>query len=47
MINDIIPYLQQAARMLLRVDDIVQARRQTKEGGAGNAGPQMPEGYEP
>jgi len=33
--------------MLLRVDDIVQARRQSKEGGSGNAEPQMPEGYEP
>jgi hypothetical protein len=34
--------------MLLRVDDIVQARRQNKGGSAGaGAEPQMPEGYEP
>lgn len=33
--------------MLLRVDDIVQARRQSKEGGTGSAEPQMPEEHEP
>lgn len=37
--------------MLLRVDDIVQARRQNKESGGGGGGDggeaQMPEGYEP
>ena len=32
--------------MLLRVDDIVQARRQNK-GDSTGAEPQMPEGYEP
>lgn len=33
--------------MLLRVDDIVQAKRQERESGGGGGGePQGPEGYE-
>ncbi|KAF8324029.1 T-complex protein 1 [Clavulina sp. PMI_390] len=38
----------EAARMLLRVDDIVQARRQNRESaGGGGGGGEMPEGMEP